>query len=194
MSTNSATYRCPHCDQVQRHRAHLSGAKVQCRSCGDFYFEPDDLLPGSHATKVETQESTAHEGEIDWNAISAAITHSETAESPLANPVSESTASLQRESSAPHLADSSGLDLNAPSQLRSSRVLRPFELAGQKATVISWSPHENSGAKVGTTKNCSKEEGNEMILRVALRLIKRRWPELYPLLSNRIDPTSPDRD
>ena len=75
----------------------------------------------------------------------------------------------------------------AADDLRSSKVLRPYEQAGQKAVVISWAPENPTGAKIGSTKNLDKGEANEMILRVAVKLIKKRWPEIYPLLSVRLE-------
>lgn len=72
-------------------------------------------------------------------------------------------------------------------KLRSSTVLSPYEHAGQKAVVITWSPENPTGAKIGTTKNLPKPEANDMILRVAVKLIKKRWPEIYPLLAVRLD-------
>lgn len=75
----------------------------------------------------------------------------------------------------------------ATEELRSSKVLRPYEQAGQKAVVISWAPENPTGAKIGSTKNLDKGEANEMILRVAVKLIKKRWPEIYPLLSVRME-------
>ena len=176
---NTTSYHCPHCRQLLKHRAHLSGAKVQCGSCGGFYFEPSDPVPGCRPIKAEGDEagiSVTSPASQDIN--DAPPGHSLVDSATTANALPLASTVLR-----PANPD----DLQSTPLLRSSRVLQPFEAAGQKATVISWSAEEPSGAKVGTTKNCTKDEANEMILRVAMKLIKRRWPDIYPLLSARME-------
>lgn len=88
---------------------------------------------------------------------------------------------------APVLTPAGSSAQDQTTELRSAVVLQPYERAGQKAVVISWQAEGKRETKVGMTKNCGKEEGNDMILRIAAKLIKRKWPEIYPLIAKRLD-------
>lgn len=207
---------CPHCGQRLAPRPNLIGAKVQCIHCGGLYREPADPLPGVAPEKGEVlneaepppalpvarsmprqnllQPAKSKSGSPLPMVLPLTEAANTTTDLPTASArisSSDQVDASRRTTSASTTAKTATL---APPQsipvginLRSSKVLAPFERAGLKAAVISWTPGKRSDTKIGCTKNCSKDEAQEMILRVAAKLIKKRWPDIYPSIAARID-------
>ena len=169
-----ATYRCPYCNTSITHRAELAGARVACSQCRGRYYEPTDPLPGVSPIKANEDETTS--------APMASL-----AASPLASTNVDGPAGQDADQ-----GDAGGRSKRSPDgSPRRIEIDRKCYAHSRwlvkKRFVISWDADENRGAKVGMTKNCPKEEGNDIILKIALKLVKKKWPEIYPLLQVRMD-------
>jgi hypothetical protein len=193
-----ATYRCPHCAALMRHKPDLAGERVICSKCGGHYFEPTDPLPGvkpqiAPPAADEAADSAPYSTPASGSSpnLAAALGPTSTSASPSRSPTpkSDSPASSPQpaKSSAAHAqsrAASAGVSSTGLRDAEPQAMLAELERRGMRALLIAWPMAAPQNAGLVVSPQLSREDADKMILDAAFQLIAAKWPELRQLLAN----------
>lgn len=183
-----ATYRCPHCSALMRHKPAIAGDRVICSKCGGHYFEPTDPLPGiKPEIAPPADDSVVQDAPYSIPAsgsspnLAASLPGNSSASSRTTSSAPAPVGASTQSGAAPSVAPSAAGGLQATDP---QTMVNELERRGLQALMIAWPPASPEKAGLVFSPALGREGADKMLLEVAFQLIAARWPELRQLLAN----------
>lgn len=82
-------------------------------------------------------------------------------------------------------------DANSLQQADAKAMVSEISRRGQHAVMVSWPRDRPREANMTFSESLSREQANDMILQIAMHLMKSKWPDLHQMAEARIKANKP---